>query len=340
MSRINTNGIVSISTKTVKESSVAGVVSEQNQPTMNQEILDLFSTCEERPLPFHSFGYFYISHEEAAWILANKNNRNRNKKDRGISTYAQDMENGNWKATHQGIAFYYDGELADGQNRLSACIETQTGFWTLAFFGVPDEAGPVTDIGIIRTVYDSACTSGKREITKTHTEITNRITLGGTGGQNKQSRLKRLDSSSKHKEACDFAISCLNIEDADPVLPGIKLSSVYAVIARAWYHRGKHVPVPSVLKYSLGATSALVTEERLREFGQVLIKNRSIHEGQGDDAALTLRISLIGDVELVGSKHSAMKYRKVQGALIRFLVHKSATKCTELDVECFPLVND
>jgi hypothetical protein len=34
------------------------------------------------------------------------------------------MKNGNWSVTHQGIAFYEDGTLADGQHRLEAIVRS------------------------------------------------------------------------------------------------------------------------------------------------------------------------------------------------------------------------
>jgi hypothetical protein len=52
------------------------------------------------------------------------NTKNRNLSDRLVSKYSQDMTNGNWSVTHQGIAFYEDGTLADGQHRLEAIIRS------------------------------------------------------------------------------------------------------------------------------------------------------------------------------------------------------------------------
>lgn len=50
--------------------------------------------------------------------------RNRSCNPRTVSAYAQDMRNGNWFLTHQGIAFNSSGRLVDGQHRLRAVIES------------------------------------------------------------------------------------------------------------------------------------------------------------------------------------------------------------------------
>jgi hypothetical protein len=54
------------------------------------------------------------------WMANNKNNRSLSS---GVAEkYARDMLAGNWTLTHQGIAFYEDMTVADGQHRLNAII--------------------------------------------------------------------------------------------------------------------------------------------------------------------------------------------------------------------------
>lgn len=50
--------------------------------------------------------------------------RQRNTSEQVISRYADDMRNGKWGLTHQGIAFNSDGILLDGQHRLWAIIRS------------------------------------------------------------------------------------------------------------------------------------------------------------------------------------------------------------------------
>ncbi len=50
------------------------------------------------------------------------NSDNRKMRQATIATYADDMKNGRWEMTHQGIAFNTAGELVDGQHRLAAIV--------------------------------------------------------------------------------------------------------------------------------------------------------------------------------------------------------------------------
>lgn len=52
-----------------------------------------------------------------------RNPKNRNVSARLVEKYAQDIMQGQWSLTHQGIAFYEDGTLADGQHRLHGIIK-------------------------------------------------------------------------------------------------------------------------------------------------------------------------------------------------------------------------
>ena len=51
-----------------------------------------------------------------------KNNNNRKLSSSVIKNYAEKMKKGHWNLTHQSIAFDKDGNLVDGQHRLSAVI--------------------------------------------------------------------------------------------------------------------------------------------------------------------------------------------------------------------------
>lgn len=56
------------------------------------------------------------------WLDRNVEN-NRTINHNRVKMYAEDMQAGNWKLTHQGIAFDADGRLIDGQHRLRAVIK-------------------------------------------------------------------------------------------------------------------------------------------------------------------------------------------------------------------------
>jgi hypothetical protein len=66
------------------------------------------------------------------------------------------MAAGNWRETHQGIAFNRAGRLHDGQNRLNAVCDSGVTATFLVFFGAGD-AGEMTviDSGKMRTAVDA-----------------------------------------------------------------------------------------------------------------------------------------------------------------------------------------
>lgn len=83
-----------------------------------------------------------------------KNLINRNISERLVSKYAADMENGNWGVTHQGIAFYKDGTLADGQHRLRAIIKARKTVKMMVTVGLLKETSIDIDAGRPRSMSD------------------------------------------------------------------------------------------------------------------------------------------------------------------------------------------
>ena len=89
----------------------------------------------------------------AQWLT--KNTRNRNQSPNRIADLRADMQDGEWAPIHQGIAFYEDGVLADGQTRLTAQVNAGETVTWLVTRGLPLEAGSVIDGGRIRSANQS-----------------------------------------------------------------------------------------------------------------------------------------------------------------------------------------
>ena len=70
-----------------------------------------------------------ISPEEAARFLE-KNTNNRALTEQQVRYYAQQMKAGEWTYDGQPIRFAEDGQLLDGQHRLTALVESNTTFLT------------------------------------------------------------------------------------------------------------------------------------------------------------------------------------------------------------------
>ena len=93
----------------------------------------------------------------AAAMLATNRDDNRNKRPSAYGRYAADMRSGQWKLTHQGIAFDRNGHLCDGQHRLTGCVSSEVPFPTLVFFGVgANEEMATLDTGAIRSAGDAS----------------------------------------------------------------------------------------------------------------------------------------------------------------------------------------
>lgn len=86
--------------------------------------------------------------------MLDSNTANRNLSDRAATKYANIMKNGDWSVTHQGIAFYEDGTLADGQHRLSGIVRADVPVKMLVVKGMKREQAIHIDSHRPRSVLD------------------------------------------------------------------------------------------------------------------------------------------------------------------------------------------
>ena len=71
-----------------------------------------------------------------------------------VNKYSQDMKLGNWKITHQGIAFDNNKRLIDGQHRLEAVVKSGTSIYLNVSHGMGGEVFDVLDTGGNRSKAD------------------------------------------------------------------------------------------------------------------------------------------------------------------------------------------
>jgi hypothetical protein len=91
---------------------------------------------------------------QIAALMLERNVDNRNPKKLAIESFRREMAAHRWRLTNQGIGFDTDDRLADGQNRLLACIAADTPFTTLVVTGLDPDARDVIDTGVKRTFAD------------------------------------------------------------------------------------------------------------------------------------------------------------------------------------------
>ena len=92
---------------------------------------------------------------EIAKKYLERNTKNRRLEPRIVERYASDMRDGRFDLTHQGIGFYEDGELADGQHRLSAIVKAGVSVKMLVTKGISKSSTMQIDNHKLRSLTDS-----------------------------------------------------------------------------------------------------------------------------------------------------------------------------------------
>lgn len=99
---------------------------------------------------------------EMAKMFLMKNEANRNINKSQLEMLERSINDGHWRLTHQGIALYEDGDIADGQHRLTAIVNTGATLRMPVFTNVKRDTGTVMaiDCGLKRSVKDGATITG------------------------------------------------------------------------------------------------------------------------------------------------------------------------------------
>lgn len=96
-----------------------------------------------------------------AELMLDRNTHNKGLRSRAmVRRLVKIIVEGRWKLTPQGIAFDREGQLLDGQHRLTAIIESGTAVPMVVCFGAEAETFRVIDTGRTRTASDVANLAG------------------------------------------------------------------------------------------------------------------------------------------------------------------------------------
>lgn len=93
--------------------------------------------------------------ERARFILAHNNGKNRALRLNTVAKLANDIKEGRWEVTHQGVAFDEHDQLLDGQHRLRAIAEANRACEVVVWRNVPRKSFSVLDCGVSRTASDN-----------------------------------------------------------------------------------------------------------------------------------------------------------------------------------------
>lgn len=154
--------------------------------------------------------YQLINPDMARDILDNNNTSNRKMAQNKINIYSSDLMDGKWAVTHQGIAFYIDGVLADGQHRLEAVVRTGVSALMLVVCGLSYESAIFIDEGKKRSVADVSDISPFHDTVTKDMQSIAAVVISSLRGKDKQSGAglrvlnstrSRLNFCEKHREA-------------------------------------------------------------------------------------------------------------------------------------------
>lgn len=126
-----------------------------------QEVADVL------PLVSKPTASFVTVTPEMATRWLTRNTRNRVLRKAEVARYKRDMAAGKWRLDGSPIRFAADGTLLDGQNRLTAIVESNVTLPLLVVRGVAAEAQAVMDTGRKRTAGDALAINGHRYYSQT-----------------------------------------------------------------------------------------------------------------------------------------------------------------------------
>jgi len=160
-------------------------------------------------------------------ILSERNPRNRKIERRQVAKYVDDMINGRWHFIGDCITFDRDGNLINGQHRLSAVAASGKAIEFMLMFGAEEESMVAIDEGRRRSNLDVALITGMSNVTKFDLSIAAYI-LEENGRKPTMSRTQIIEFYESHKEAINYVTQRLKT-------PGVQKAPLGAVCARAYY---------------------------------------------------------------------------------------------------------
>jgi len=237
-----------------------------------------------------------IGPKKAAKLLEN-NKLNRPLTQRLVDKYADDMKNGRWYLTHQGIGIDTDGNVVDGQHRLWAILQANIEIQTKVTYGVDPKARVAIDTGKARSFAD---------IMKLEGVITKQVPMAS-------SVCRRMFSGGLHSPGRTPSISVLKlfylihqepihfiVEQFPKHISHITNASVLAAIACAWYYVDD--------KLLLERFCAVMTD--------------GVSEGRKEQAAIALRNWLLAKDHMGRSAKGSKETFYKTGAAIRAFIRK------------------
>jgi hypothetical protein len=239
----------------------------------------------------------------------NRNTSNRKLRDGVVERYASDMKQGRWTECPAPIVFYENGDVADGQHRLWAIVESKTTQKFLVGRGLSREAGLNIDTGVTRNLVDNARIAGLNDALTSELLACARAVDEGVRGTKGYSNAQKLAMFEKHKESVTWA--CQH----GPRGRTIRNQCVLSAVARAWMYEAD--------------------KEKLQRFCKVL--STGVPDGEHESAAIALRNYLLVKRNAHLNQMFAETFKKVQNAIHYFMRDKKLMVIKVVADEQYPL---
>jgi len=228
--------------------------------------------------------------DEAKRSLDKYNKHNRDPKPTTVAAYTSDMRHRRWLFTPEPLIYLLNGELANGQHRMLAVIESGCAVFMPVVRGAPNNIMRVIDTGTPRSTPDVAKIIGEGWVDNFVAAIAQQMIYSYRHSlSHKPSNQEKLAFMSTHKEALLFA-AC----DRQKMY---SQAAWLAVLGRAWY---------------------TVDHPRLERFKTIITLEGS--EKQAEKAANSFRdFVAINYLRLYGQAGKGMMYRLCELCLRSFL---------------------
>lgn len=154
---------------------------------------------------------------EMAKEFLKRNTNNRKIKTARINKYAAEMARGKWQINPEGISFYENGTLRDGQNRLLAIIKANTPTYLNMTTGVPNDS-VICDRGAGRSLGDILYMSGLTDLSNNTAQgVINLAFRYATGKQFTISEVAAGEFAGEYQDEIARAVATGNAGGADYV---------------------------------------------------------------------------------------------------------------------------
>jgi hypothetical protein len=232
----------------------------------------------------------------ASWLKRNR--KNRKLKEITVNAVANDMRNGAFVTTHQGIAFNAEGDLIDGQHRLEAVVRSRQTVTLLVSYGWPVDGKfkvmDAVDRGVQRSLADQLRVQHGYEDAGRIVQVVNGVAAGCFGAQ----RVFKSTTANVLKVLELYGAEIKWVDGFAVKQKGIRLATVAAAM---------------VLAYA-------VSPKKTADFFARLISGENL---SGDNPILPVRNWLLGE----GAMEFNVTVRNtVLNHLVAFAANKKVTK--------------